>query len=75
MDGAAPNERSIYEIRVTGRLTPRAVRALSPLEAEVAEPESVLAGRLDDPAKLASLLAQLAAEGAEVISLRRTPAA
>lgn len=60
-----------YAFRVTGRLTPRLLGALYPLEACEARTETVLVGPVDDGAALHGYIARIEALGLELVELQR----
>jgi hypothetical protein len=62
-----------YTFRVTGRLTPRLLAALDPLEANGAATDTLLVGRVTDRAALHGIIARIEALGLELVELQRLP--
>lgn len=62
-----------YAFRISGRLTPALSGALEPLEVTGATTETLLVGRVADPAQLQGVIAHIAALGLELVELRRLP--
>jgi len=62
-----------YSFRVVGRLTPRLVDALDPLEASEAAADTVLVARAADRSALHGFIARIEALGLELVELRRHP--
>ena len=63
----------IYEIRVSGTLTPEALQTFGDMRPLTQTPLTVLRGRVPDQAALHGLLLRLHDLGLEVIELRRLP--
>ncbi len=64
---------SEFAFRITGRLTPRLLAALDPLEASGATTETLLVGRVADRAALHGIIARIEALGLELVELHRLP--
>jgi hypothetical protein len=62
-----------YTFRVTGRLTPRVLGVLDPLEASNAASDTLLVGQVADRAALHGYIARIEALGLELVELQRLP--
>jgi hypothetical protein len=62
-----------YTFRVKGRLTPRLLAALDPLEASGTATDTLLLGRVTDRAALHGIIARIEALGLELVELQRLP--
>jgi hypothetical protein len=62
-----------YEIRVRGHLGARMLRAFPAFSAQTHGGDTLLTGRLPDPAAVYGAIARLEALGLELLELRRLP--
>jgi hypothetical protein len=62
-----------YSFRVTGLLTPAVLQVLDPLAAGEARTDTVLVGRVADPAALHGFIARIETLGLELVELQRLP--